>query len=153
MALDVTVDDGAAVGYNRLNANITPPNGASDTYFWYAGDLRYDPSGNHLVATPIEFGAVNLTSSDRIEHSNKGAIGALIIEPEGSTWAVDPGTRAAAKICPGGQVPCTMNAPGAFREFVVLFQNDLNLQDRYGRPIPNTADAEDPEDSGQKGVN
>ena len=36
-----------------------------------------------MTATPIEFGATNLISSDPIKHSNKGAIGALIIEPSG----------------------------------------------------------------------
>ena len=154
VAFDVTDDDGAAVGFNSINANITPPQGnVKDRYFWYAGDLRFNPATGRLVATPIEFGAINLTSSDRIEHSNKGAIGALIIEPEGATWSEDPKTRAAATVCPGGEVPCTTAAPGSFREFVVLFQNDVNLQDDLGRPIPNTAGDEDAEDSGQKAIN
>ncbi len=153
VALDVSIDDGAAVGFNDLN-NLTPPQGnVKDRYNWYAGDVRIDPVTRDLIPTPIEFGAVNLTSSDRIKHSNKGAIGALIIEPEGSSWALDAGTRAAATVCPGGESPCTASAVDAFREFVVLFQNDLNLRDSLGNPIVNTFDAEDPEDSGQKAIN
>ena len=40
-----------------------------------------------------------------------------------------------------------------FREFVLLFQNFVNLRYGDGSAIPNTAMAEDPEDSGQKGFN
>jgi hypothetical protein len=46
-----------------------------------------------------------------------------------------------------------MGHANAFREFVAMFQNDLNLRDAANQPIPNTFDAEDPEDSGQKAVN
>jgi hypothetical protein len=151
-ALDVTRDDGAAVGANFLELE-GPQALLPRLYKWYAGDLRLDPGTSSLVATPIEFGAINLTSSDRIKHSNKGAIGALIIEPQGSTWTEDAGTRASATVCPGGQSPCTMGGANAFREFVALFQNDVNLRDAANQPIPNTFDAEDPEDSGQKAVN
>ncbi|MEE8522821.1 MAG: copper oxidase [Thermoanaerobaculia bacterium] len=146
VALDVTRDDGAAVGFNNVNDNVTPPQGnQKDRYSWYAGDLRIDPATGDLVATPIEFGAINLTSSDRIEHASKGAVGTLIIEPQGSTWVEDAGTRAAATV--------TLADGSSFREFVVLFQTDVNLQDGLGNPIPNTFDAEDPEDSGQKAIN
>ena len=51
-------------------------------------------NGTTKVATPIEFGATNLISSDPIKHSNKGAIGSLIIEPQGSTWIEDELARA-----------------------------------------------------------
>ena len=146
VALDVTRDDGAAVGFNNVNDNITPPQGnVKDRYSWYAGDLRIDPATGDLVATPVEFGAVNLTSSDRIEHSSKGAVGALIIEPEGATWVEDAGTHAAATV--------TLAGGSSYREFVVLFQTDINLRDGANQPIPNTFDAEDPEDSGQKAIN
>ena len=49
-----------------------------------------------------------------------------------------------------------------FREFVTLFQNDINLRfngmfgeatNENGIAVPNLAQAEDPEDSGQKAVN
>ena len=41
----------------------------------------------------------------------------------------------------------------AFREFVLLFQNDVNFRFGDGSAVPNTAEAEDPEDTGQKALN
>src|SRR5690606_26872812 len=158
---DVTNSDGANVGVNPVQ---TADPGKSVTYQWYAGRLSIVPDGgvlasaslsavedetlappeDYLVATPVEYGAINLTSSDPIKHSTKGAIGAIIIEPQGSTWIEDAHTRAAATVTPPDGEP--------FREFVVLIQNDVNLRFGNGDPIPNTADAEDPEESGQKAV-
>ena len=68
----------------------------------------------------------------------------MIIEPRGSTWTEDVISRASATVTPPGGV--------AFREFVLLFQNDVNLRFGDGSAVPNTAEAEDPEDSGQKGA-
>ncbi len=145
LAYDVTRSDGANVGFN--NAQLVKPSSAttgnSQTYKWYAGDLSLDAK-NNLIATPVEFGATNLISSDRIKHSNKGAVGALIIEPQGSTWIEDVNSRASATVT---------SAAGTFREFVVIHQNDLNLRFGNGSPVPNLADSEDPEDSGQKAIN
>jgi hypothetical protein len=139
---DVTRSNGINVGFNPVQ---TAKPGGQVTYQWYAGDLSIDSSG-FATPVPIEFGAVNLMSSDPIKHSNKGAIGALIIEPRGSTWAEDQDMRASATI---------KSSTGAtlFREFVLIFQNDLNLRFGDGSAIPNLADAEDPEDSGQKAFN
>lgn len=146
VAYDVTRSDGANVGFN--NAQLVNPSAAttgnSQTYKWYAGDLSLDANKN-LVATPIEFGATNLISSDPIKHSNKGAVGALIIEPQGATWIEDTNSRASATV--------TSTATGTFREFVTIFQTDLNLRFGDGTAVPNTAEAEDPEDSGQKAFN
>jgi hypothetical protein len=144
---DVTRSDGANVGFNKVQ---TAAPGHSVTYRWFAGDMtvRSDGFGSTF---PVEFGAINLQSSDPIKHSNKGAIGALVIEPQGSTWAEDAHSRAQATVTHPG---------GSFREFVVLHQTDLNLRfgervDENGRPaaVPNLAEAEDPEDSGQKAFN
>ncbi|HEV7891410.1 MAG TPA: hypothetical protein VGP08_12270, partial [Pyrinomonadaceae bacterium] len=119
-----------------------------------AGDVTADQTTDAGIATPIEFGATGLSSSDPIKHSNKGAMGSLIIEPEGATWTEDAKSRAQATVSANG---------GTFREFVMMFQNDINL--RWGGSIgattstgngvalPNTAQAEDAEDSGQKAVN
>jgi manganese oxidase len=145
LAYDVTRSDGANVGFN--NAQLVNPTtattGTSQTYKWYAGDLSLD-TRNNLVATPIEFGATNLISSDRIKHSNKGAVGALIIEPQGASWIEDANSRASATVTA---------AAGTFREFVTIFQNDLNLRFGTGAPVPNLAETEDSEDSGQKAFN
>ena len=106
------------------------------------------------LPTPIEFGATNLSPADPIKHSNKGAIGALIIEPKGSAWNDSFGSRAQVNVTePDGTV---------FREFVTMFQNDINLRfngfngeatTELGIAVPNLAEAEDPEDSGQKAIN
>jgi hypothetical protein len=107
------------------------------------------------VPSPREFGAINLSSSDPIEHAGKGAIGALVIEPEGSWW--QEGTTQSQYLLEA--YPSQMQATvwtadgGHFREFVLLFQDDLNLRYGNGAPIEYLADAEDPEDTGQKGFN
>ncbi|HEX2077474.1 MAG TPA: hypothetical protein VHG08_07180 [Longimicrobium sp.] len=174
LAYHVHRSGGSAVG---LNHHTTVPPDEWRWYVWYAGDLRTVDGG--FRATPVEFGAVNLLSSDPIEHASKGAIGALVVEPRRSTWQLDPGSR----------VRATISTPDStFRELVALWQDDLNLQfgssvtlRRYdcdpdermtedetsvcqatngagtvsfaaGDPVPNLAEAEDPEDSGQKAL-
>ena len=148
--LDVTRSDGMNVGFNPVQ---TASPGQTVFYQWYAGDIMTGPN-NTGVATPIEFGASNLSSSDPIKHSNKGAIGGLIIEPQGSFWDDRFGSRAQVNVLTqDGQV---------FREFVTIFQNDINMRYKgfnsitvpeFGIAVPNLAEAEDPEDSGQKAVN
>lgn len=141
VAYDVFQSDGTRVG---LNSSGTAGPGETKTYRWYAGDVKYNPSTKRLVATPAEFGATNLMSSDRIKHSSKGAIGALIIEPVGSTWVEDAGTRASATV--------TKKDGSKFRDFVLLFQTDLNLR-WEGQPLPFVGGVEDAEDSGNDAIN
>ncbi|MET0650093.1 MAG: hypothetical protein ABW208_26085, partial [Pyrinomonadaceae bacterium] len=191
---DVRVHDGVNVGLNP--DKVVAPNGQI-TYTWFAGDI-VNKSG-FIVGRPIEFGATALSSSDPIKHASKGAIGALIIEPAAATWTLDSTSRASATVT---------NAGTSFREFVLLYQNDLNLRmaknvaappveeeltgftdfpsdptalnpeasvavagTTYGNggtdaafvnastgkntgfPVPNLAEAEDAEDSGQKAFN
>ena len=159
LAYDVLGGDGADVGFNAaynfdkttgLPTKQTAGPGETVTYSWYAGDVAVKSVNgvNTRVATPIEFGATNLVSSDPIKHSNKGAIASLIIEPQGATWIEDATSRASATVTAGG---------ASFREFVLQFQNDLNLRfgDKSGdaAAVPNVANEEDPEDSGQKALN
>ncbi|HEU5132970.1 MAG TPA: hypothetical protein VFT26_12730, partial [Pyrinomonadaceae bacterium] len=145
--LDVTRSDGMNVGFNPVQ---TVPPGSSISYQWYAGDLVTGPN-NTGVPTPIEFGASNLMPSDPIKHTNKGAIGGLIIQPKGAQWNDTFKSRA--------QVDITRANGTIFREFVTIFQNDVNLRfnglngeatTENGIAVPNLAEAEDPEDSGQK---
>jgi hypothetical protein len=155
VAYDVVSSDGANVGFNvAANPESGSPEGRqtakpgeSVKYKWYAGDIRMN--GTTKVATPIEFGATNLISSDPIKHSNKGAIASLIIEPQGSTWIEDANSRAQATV--------TKSDGTSFREFVLQFQTDINLRrgDLQGdaAAVPNVAREEDPEDSGQKALN
>ncbi len=147
---DVTRSDGMNVGFNPVQ---TAAPGQTVTYQWYAGDISTGPN-NTGVATAIEFGASNLSPADPIKHTNKGAIGGLIIEPKASTWSDASGTRA--------QVTITRSNGTSFREFVTMFQNDINMRfnglngevtTEFGIAVPNLAEAEDPEDSGQKAVN
>ena len=133
--------DGMNVG-NNLTSTVAP--GGSITYKWYAGAVEIQADGKR-VPRPIEFGATNLMPADPIKQGSKGAIGALIIEPQGSSWTEDTTSRASATVStPDGK---------QFREFVVLLQNDVNLRFSDGSAVPNTAEAEDPEDSAQKALN
>ena len=155
VAYDVVSSDGANVGFNVVgnpetytpDGRQTAKPGESVKYKWYAGDIRMN--GTIKVATPVEFGATNLISSDPIKHSNKGAIGSLIIEPQGATWIEDATSRAQATV--------TKTDGSSFREFVLQFQTDINLRrgDLQGdaAAVPNVAGEEDPEDSGQKAFN
>jgi manganese oxidase len=155
VAYDVVSSDGANVGFNVVGnpESYTPDGrqtakpGESVKYKWYAGDIRM--SGTTKVATPVEFGATNLISSDPIKHSNKGAIGSLIIEPQGATWIEDTNSRAQATV--------SKTDGTSFREFVLQFQTDVNLRrgDLTGdaAAVPNVAGEEDAEDSGQKALN
>ncbi len=155
VAYDVVSSDGANVGFNVTGnpESYTPDGrqtakpGESVKYKWYAGDIRMN--GTIKVATPIEFGATNLISSDPIKHSNKGAIGSLIVEPQGATWIEDATSRAQATV--------TKTDGSSFREFVLQFQTDINMRrgDLQGdaAAVPNVAGEEDAEDSGQKALN
>lgn len=151
---DVSSSNGMNVGHNPVQT-VKP--GQSTTYQWYAGGVSV--VNNRWIPSPIEFGATNLSSSDPIKHSNKGAIGALIIEPENSSWPLtewvpNPDTSSPrTQLKTRAQATVTPYGGTAFREFVLLFQNDLNLRFGDGSPVPNTAEAEDSEDSGQKGFN
>jgi hypothetical protein len=141
LGYDVSKSDGNDIGINPINT-VLPT--ATATYRWYAGDIFVNDDGS-LRLTPIEFGSTGLIPADRIKQPSKGAIGALIIEPQGSTWTEDPDTRAAASI--------TRLGGGGYREFVTVFQNQLNLRYRGDEPVPNLAETEDPEDSGQRALN
>jgi hypothetical protein len=158
VALNVRRHDGLSVGKGKADAVVVP--GAKTTYTWYAGTIDMVPvsGGMKAVARPVEFGVVNLSSSDQIEQAGKGLIGALVIEPPGSTWTTDPGTRLSADVT----APDT-----SFREHVAVLQDNLQL--RYGNSCqPSAANlqcavpdiltegggiAEDAEDSGKKAIN
>ena len=146
VAYDVTHADGMQVGMNPNGGNTAPP-GGKVSYQWYAGDQSYDEATSVLTSTPVEFGAINLMPADTIKHGNKGLVAALIIEPEGSTWATDAGSHTQATV--------TKADGSSFREFVSIWQDDLNLRDANGVAIPNCCGPEgnEYEDAGQKGMN
>lgn len=141
LSYDITRHDGANVGLNVVAVQTVAP-GQSMLNRWYAGILT--ETHGVLSASPVEFGATNLMPADSIEHPGKGAVGALIVEPAGSTWVEDKGTRASA----------TVSTPlGAFKEFVVVVQDSVNMRDGNDRPLPQSPLQDDPEDSGQSAVN
>ena len=163
--------DGARVGINK--DSTVGPEGGSITYLWYAGDIRVSKK-NRLYGVPYEFGAVPLRDmGDVIKHTSHGAIGALIIEPLCSTWD-DTASESKAMVnvewwepepktdkygkpfkkalrCPDKPAETTRQLNG-FREMVLLYQDDLSLQ-QNGQPIPNLRNGDDSEDSGQKAFN
>lgn len=145
----------------------------STDYIWYAGDRKEidqktfkqlsqaeqdatcpiktkigkGRDKGYLCHTPMEFGAVSLRSfGDVIKQSSHGAIGALVIEPKNSKPEFpDSSSRTTADIK-------DKTGKTLFREFVVLLQDDLSLQQNK-QPMPNHRMADDAEDTGQKGLN
>ena len=83
--------------------------------------------------------------ADPIKQASKGAIGALIIEPQGATWTTDKGTYASATV--------TKSDGTTFREFVLIAQNDVNMRYASGDAVGLLAGQEDPEDTGQAAFN
>ena len=178
---DVTRSDGLNVGINFLTglANTAVP-GLLQNYVWYAGDLRTEKvNGNPLririVPTPVEFGATNLLSADRVKQPQKGLFGALVIEPAGATW---PDTlaqlQAAGEWVPDYQgtgtatrltrAQATVTAPagaagsgGTYREALVIGHKIANLRWKDGTAIANVNQdelgREGAEDSGHAGFN
>ncbi|HSR51208.1 MAG TPA: copper oxidase [Acidobacteriota bacterium] len=158
---DVSRDDGNNVGINQIQ---TADPGHTVSYRWYAGDIFINDDGT-VDNPPIEFGAINLIPADRIKQPHKGAIGALLIEPEGAQWREDADRSTCGQ---HGQPRCsraaaTVRTPEGvfFREFTLIYQSDVNLrcdgcgnaEDGDANAVPNLAESEDPEDSAQKAFN
>jgi hypothetical protein len=185
---DVTRADGLSVGNQEAgdaltNGQLAPPGGET-TYRWYAGDIDYvsDGSGMYdIVATPIEFGAVNLLSADRIKQPQKGMFGALVIEPANATYPDTLAELTAAgtiQQVPDGQADeaatplatrltraqVTVTSPpgdagsgGTYREALAIGHKTANLRWADGSAIRNVNQGElgveGAEDSGHAGFN
>jgi hypothetical protein len=183
---DMTKDDGVLVGINDPDTIVAP--GEQHVYRWYAGDLREEfvrdeivdgrgnlPDETHrffkFVATPVEFGASNLLSADRIKQPQKGLFGALSILPAGATYPdaladlddVPDGQGSGAAIR-GTRAQVTVTSPpgdagsgGNFRENLLIGHKLGNLRWKDGRAIRNIEQAdtgvEGAEDSGHAGFN
>jgi hypothetical protein len=117
VSLDVSNGDGVNVG---MNPTQTVGPGGQQTWYWYAGNRTTDAKGN-VTYTPMEFGAIGLTSSDPLLQPTKGLVGALVIEPIGAKIAEDLSTHASATV--------TYTDPQGhyreFREFVVVMQDSV----------------------------
>ncbi|MFL5355907.1 MAG: copper oxidase [Archangium sp.] len=185
---DVNKADGANIGYNSVQT-VAP--GQSRTYQWYAGryevtkaaaglnilldpvlSLLYqaadyklvDQSGNTLMfdGKPVEMGAVNLRDmADVVNHGMHGAVGTLIVEPQGATWTVDAASEAQATV----NYKTRSGTAASFREFVLIYQDELALHGdnpafqagdpslNAGTTLRNMGSADDAEDTGHKGFN
>lgn len=161
LAYDVTQADGMNVGINPVQT--VPPrtsgNGyPSRSYQFYVGHLEragQTESGNRrnldvIVATPVEFGGLNLLPADPIKQAQKGLSGAMVSMPHGATWSEDADMRAAA----------TVQAPGqtAYRDFALIWQKGMNLRWAGGRPVEGMASEgigvpTDPKDNSGMAVN
>jgi hypothetical protein len=106
--------NGLIVGFNPRSQLVAP--GKAQDFYWYAGEVVSDRAGTKIEqATPIEFGATNLVGADQMIQTQFGMVGALVIEPEESSWVEGITTRAAATV--------TKADGTSFREFVVIDQN------------------------------
>jgi hypothetical protein len=131
LSYDVTQADSANVGFNPIQT-VAPLQ--SKTVYWYAGNVSMRADGTPLL-TPVEFGPVNLLASDSLVQRPQSLVGTLIIEPQGSTWCEDVGTRASATVFTESvkdgicQDPDAMTAAREkFREFVLVMQTDAVQQ-------------------------
>jgi hypothetical protein len=175
---DISQHDGTVVGLNPApvdaggaeNVQVVGPIGLDQggepiladpvTYRWYAGHLGFEKVGNNavnIVATPIELGGSNIMPADKIKQGQKGLVGALVIEPKGSAWTADAGSRASASVGPDVNVDGTPDSV-QFRDFAVVVQKGLNHRFGNGDAAPNLAAEgqgipEDSHDSGQMAVN
>ncbi len=179
---DMGRDDGVLVGINDPDAIVQP--GEQHVYRWYAGDLREEFVEEKIVAgkgknktevqhhyrfiaTPVEFGASNLLSADRVKQPQKGLFGALSILPAGSTVVEDTVVadgQGMGDATRGTRAQVTVNAPeglagsgGTFRENLLVGHKIANLRWKDGSAIRNIAQAdlgiEGAEDSGHAGFN
>jgi hypothetical protein len=118
VSLDVSNGDGVNVGMNP--PQTVAPGGQQPSWYWYAGNRTTDAKGD-VTYTPMEFGAIGLTSSDPLLQPTKGLVGALVIEPKGAKVTEDPSTHASANVTytdPQGQ-------SREFREFVAVMQDTV----------------------------
>ena len=171
---DSSRDDGMPVGGNPAGQAVAAP-GERKLVRWYAGDIKNVPvaGGNpnqrrfEIVTTPVEFGATNLLSADRIKQPQKGLFGSLVIEPAGAVVAEDTqvpdgqGTGVATRLT-RAQVSVTSPAGdagsgGNYREALAIAHKLNNLRWADGTAIANVNQGElgreGAEDSGHAGFN
>ena len=185
---DITQHNGVVAGGNIAGGAVVGPAAGGKladppfnavTYRWYAGDLRAKSAGNkiELVPTPVEFGGSNLSPADPVKQGQKAMIGALVVEPQGATWANSDGAAsddlAYLEVVPNRQdggatvrgtradMVVTVTANGTsfdFDDLVLMKQSGLNHRYKDGEAVPNIASEgqgipEDSHDAGQKALN
>ncbi len=163
VAVDIRQSDGYNVGLNRYQGLTPGPKqtvspGQAIKYYWYAGKLFKNKLGT-LGWDAFEYGATALISSDPIKHTQNGAIGSLIIEPPTASWTLDKIVDVDGVLKRTYSRATIQTSGGAiFREFVLHYQDDLNLHYRQGfrgafEAVHSLTVAEDPTETGQAAFN
>ncbi len=161
----------ASMNLERPLAALAPPchEGEKDDgkcllngMLWYAGDYRLKAAPGSAATplgvrdpAPIEFGVLPLSSfADVIKHPAHGAIGALVIGPEGSR--VCPAESAEERVADHASNTsasiCDAAGKHLYRDFVMVLQDAVDAK-IGGDAVSNLKGAEEPDDYGQKAVN
>ncbi len=125
---------------------------------WYAGDYRLDNRAGKeglQQAAPIEFGAIPLSSfGDVVKQVAHGAIGALVVGPQGSRVcaARHPAERASDAATYTSATVCDHSGKPLYRDFVLVLQDAVDAKIK-GDAVTNLKGAEEPDDYGIKAVN
>ena len=129
LSYDAALSYGMNVGWNsKGRADQFANFNETVKYRWYAGKIDRGSNGT-LNYTPVEFGALNLFSSDPMFQHPNGVFGQMIIEPAGSTWQCgDPGSLGSCD--PGSEksrASATITSPAGakFREFSIMLSDAL----------------------------
>ncbi len=160
----VRSSDGVNVGRNAASADshqVANP-GFTARYSWYAGTVESSNSGGTVSVAFRPFatdrGMVTPLSSmaDPIRHAAAGLVGALVIEPADADL---DGAYAAGRIRDGGisATMCRSARPDdCWDEFVVVYQDGLNLKQEASsgsQSIPDCHICDDSYDSGDVAIN
>ncbi len=165
LSYDIRRGDGSNVGFNPIqtaspDATLIDPLAESKTvtYTWYAGVISHREKVSRrgkietfADAKPEAFGIIPLRSfGDVIKQGSQGLIGALIIEEEGATWSAD--REGLLSLENGTEAWIKGPGKGLFKEFVVLYQDGMNLSWEDSE-IPDCIICDDHYDTGEHGLN
>jgi hypothetical protein len=146
----------------ELNIGPLVAPGKSQTFRWYAGDLRAVSQGAgtllrrvNFIATPIEFGGSNINPADVMKQGAKGLVGALVIGPQGATITENDTTWDHQQT--DQTKTRKTRASGTFgtniRDFAVMYQKGQNHYYADGEPVENMGGEAEASDSGQMAIN
>ena len=145
MSFDISESNGFNAGYST---GQTAEAGGTQTFYWYAGNLEASADGS-VAETPVELGSIILMPADTNVQQTKGLYGALIVEPQGSTWVNDqypnpPALANGSGVLENKTSASIIDASGAiaYREFVSLPAGRFatvpcRLRRRHGFRFPN----------------
>jgi len=155
---DVTQSDGTNVGDNPTQ---TAGPGQTRTYRYYAGDLSIGATIQagggaaadrvELIATPVEFGGVNILPADKVKQPQKGLYGQAIVEPPGATIsfpfmppllpADETPSRATADVSAGVQTLGQYQVPAVnYRDFASIQTKMSNTRYASGAAVQNESE-------------